>query len=181
MSVCKCVTLCGDWLQGLWRHASSKLHPITSIYFSGRSRIFQKGVCQPQGGASKYILAIFLRKTARKWNRLQWRIQDVPEEVPPGGANIQFCQNFLKTPWNQKNLYALGGGVACVPLRSANGLVRKVGGIHRKSPLILQWFLWPFSGVSLEMTDLKAHNPCYTPRNINLSWMSVSRVKKKNM
>ena len=52
---------------------------------------------------------------------MQWRIQDFLDVGAPtlrgeGGANIRFCQIFLKTAWNWNNLNAEGGGRSSRPL-----------------------------------------------------------------
>ena len=57
---------------------------------------------------------------------MQWRIQDFPEEGAPtprgGGANIRFCQIFLKTAWNWKNLGPQGGTCLARPLKSVTAM-----------------------------------------------------------
>ena len=51
----------------------------------------------------------------------QWQIQDFPkvEATTFGGTNIQFCQIFLKTAWNWKNLGTQGVCVPVPPVRSS--------------------------------------------------------------
>ena len=94
----------------------------------------------------------------------QWRIQDFPEEgssTPQGGANIQFCQNFPKNTWNQKNLE--GAYVLCAPL----------------DPPMLSVcqseFLWEYNGVFPQVFQLNSMSKI-SSQNGSMIWPNVLQV-----